>query len=104
LAANTQRAVLEEVIENCSSAEPAACIVTKVDETTSLGGVLSASIENQLPLAYLSDGQRVPEDLHIARGHSLVSRGVAIMQQTGARQKDEATNLTVGGMVANAHG
>ncbi len=103
MAANTQRAVVEEVIESCREASPTACIVTKVDETTSLGGIVSASIEHRLPIAYLADGQRVPEDLHVARGHGLVSRSVAIMQQTGSRQKDESSSLTVSGMVANAH-
>ena len=37
--------------------------VTKLDEATSLGGTLSALIRAKLPLAYLSDGQQVPEDL-----------------------------------------
>jgi flagellar biosynthesis protein FlhF len=45
---------------------PEALIVTKLDEATALGGVLSLAIRSSLPLAYLSDGQRVPEDMHRA--------------------------------------
>ncbi|HEB59151.1 MAG TPA: flagellar biosynthesis protein FlhF, partial [Gammaproteobacteria bacterium] len=56
LAANTQRTVMEEVIDGCRDFRLAGCVVTKVDETTSLGGVLSIAIENRLPLAYLADG------------------------------------------------
>ncbi len=104
LAANTQRAVVEEVLETCAPAGPHGCIVTKVDETTSLGGVLSAAMARQLPVAYFTDGQRVPEDLHVARSHTLVSRCVAIMQEAGARHHDPQTALTVGGLVAHAHG
>jgi flagellar biosynthesis GTPase FlhF len=33
-------------------------------------------------VAYVSEGQRVPEDLAPARSHSLVSRCVGVMQQT----------------------
>ena len=38
----------------------------RVDEAAALGGVLSLAIGSGLPVAYLSDGQRVPEDLHRA--------------------------------------
>jgi flagellar biosynthesis protein FlhF len=32
---------------------------------------------HKLPVAYVSAGQRIPEDLEAARAHSLVSRAVA---------------------------
>jgi flagellar biosynthesis protein FlhF len=48
------------------AARPEALIVTKLDEAAALGGVLSLAIGSRLPVAYLSDGQRVPEDLHRA--------------------------------------
>ena len=48
------------------AANPEALIVTKLDEAAALGGVLSLAISSGLPVAYLSDGQRVPEDLHRA--------------------------------------
>ncbi len=45
---------------------PAACILTKVDEAASLGAVISAVLRHKLRIAYVCDGQRVPEDLHAA--------------------------------------
>ena len=45
---------------------PAACILTKVDEAASLGAVISTVLRHRLPIAYLCNGQRVPEDLHAA--------------------------------------
>jgi flagellar biosynthesis protein FlhF len=104
LAANTQRSVLNDVARAFKIVPLAGCILTKVDETTSLGGALAVAVENQLPVAYFSDGQQVPEDLHPARAHALVSRAVAIMQEVGVSPKDEQISQLVGGMVAHAHG
>jgi flagellar biosynthesis protein FlhF len=57
---------LEEIIRAFSPVSPAACIITKVDETASLGAVLSATLRHKLKIAYLCNGQRVPEDVHAA--------------------------------------
>lgn len=102
LTANSQRSVLADVVRAFKAVPLAGCVLTKVDETTSLGGALSVAIEQQLPIAYISDGQQVPEDLHPARAHALLSRAIAIMQEVGA--KDDPTSQLVGGMVAQANG
>lgn len=41
-------------------------IVTKMDEAEHVGGCLQAALANQLPVTYLCDGARVPEDIHDA--------------------------------------
>jgi len=64
LAANTQPGGLDETVHAFRGAELDGCVLTKIDESTSLGPALSTIIEQSLPLAFLSDGQRVPEDLH----------------------------------------
>ncbi|MEE4185484.1 MAG: flagellar biosynthesis protein FlhF [Gammaproteobacteria bacterium] len=66
LPANVQTETAHEIVRVFASAQPLGCILTKVDEATSLGGVLSALMDARLPLAYICDGQRVPEDLHLA--------------------------------------
>jgi flagellar biosynthesis protein FlhF len=66
LSAGADRACLAEAAKVFAAASPEALIVTKLDEAAALGGVLSLSIGSGLPVAYLSDGQRVPEDLHRA--------------------------------------
>lgn len=66
LSAGADRACLAEALEVFEAAEPTALIVTKLDEAAALGGVLSLAIGSELPIAYLSDGQRVPEDLYLA--------------------------------------
>jgi flagellar biosynthesis protein FlhF len=57
---------LDEIVRAFAQVTPAGCIVTKVDEAVSLGAVLSATLRHRLKIAYLCNGQRVPEDLHAA--------------------------------------
>jgi flagellar biosynthesis protein FlhF len=57
---------LEEIVRAFASITPAACVLTKVDEAASLGGAISAVLRHKLKIAYVCDGQRVPEDLHAA--------------------------------------
>ncbi|KPK39046.1 MAG: hypothetical protein AMJ69_06820 [Gammaproteobacteria bacterium SG8_47] len=105
LATNMQRSVVYETVKSFTAVPLAGCMLTKIDEAVSLGAALSALIEYQLPVAYVSDGQRVPEDLHIARQHSLVARSVSIMQQPGVTNEfDELAAVAMGEMVAHAHG
>lgn len=104
LSVNSQRGVLADQVRAFRSVPLAGCILTKVDETTSLGGGLSVATEQNLPVAYISDGQQVPEDLHPARAHALVSRAVAIMQEVGVGAKDDPVSQKIGGMAAHAHG
>ena len=43
--------------------------------------MLSLAISNELPVAYLTDGPRIPDDLHLPRRHQLVSRAVSVQMQ-----------------------
>lgn len=104
LASNCQRSVLSETESRFKEMDLAGCILTKVDETTSLGGAISVAVENNLPISYFCDGQNVPEDMHLARAHTIVSRSVSVMQHmTTSKNHDQEGANTVGGMVANGH-
>lgn len=74
LPANAQGPDLDEVVRRFRSAEPEGCILTKVDETGCLGSALSVLIRHRMPVAYVTDGQRVPEDIQRAEAHRLVLR------------------------------
>ncbi len=74
LSANAQQETLDEVISAFRKARPEACIITKLDEAASLGGVLSAVLKHRLPLAYISTGQKVPEDIQPARAADMLAR------------------------------
>ena len=103
LSATTQAGVLEETLQRFGKIALSGCILTKLDEAASLGGVLSTVAKHRMPLAYVGDGQRVPEDLHPARAHNLVSRAVSLMQQAGQDSNDETLAERFGGMAANVH-
>lgn len=74
LAASTQLHSLYEAIEAFSGCQPKAAILTKLDEAGRLGPALSALIERELGIAFFTDGQQVPEDLHLARSEVLIQR------------------------------
>jgi flagellar biosynthesis protein FlhF len=46
--------------------EPAGVVITKADESGQIGGALHAVLTRPLPVAFLCDGPRVPEDIHAA--------------------------------------
>ena len=74
LPANSHFADLDEVVRRFGPARPQGVVLTKVDETGRLGSALSVVVDHQLPLTWVTDGQRVPEDLHRANAASLVLR------------------------------
>jgi len=51
------------VLEMYDDPLPTQIVVTKLDETYQVGGILHAALPNQLPFAYLCNGPRVPEDI-----------------------------------------
>jgi flagellar biosynthesis protein FlhF len=89
LAASTQAGANEEIVARFAAAKAECCLLTKIDETTSLGGVLSVLIRAALPVAYVSEGQRVPEDLRPARALELVSSAVQLAQVSGAAADED---------------
>jgi len=97
LPASIQAGAIEEAMKLFAVARPQSCVITKVDEAVSLGGVLSALVRHKLPVAYISDGQRVPEDLQPARSHGLVSRAVEIASRNGATADDEVMQRRITG-------
>lgn len=70
LQANSQRAAMAGACETYKTANFAGCVLTKLDDTLSLGEALSFCIEHTLPLAYTTNGQDVPDA--IADGDQLV--------------------------------
>ena len=81
LATTSQKQVLTAAYHSYKRCGLAGCILTKLDETANLGEVLSLAISHELPVAYLTDGPRIPDDLHLPRRHQLVSRAVSVQMQ-----------------------
>ena len=73
LAANTQQRVMQENVERFKRIPLAGCIYTKLDESLSVGEIITTSLQNGLAIGYLTDGQRVPEDIKVANAEKLVT-------------------------------
>lgn len=73
LAANTQQRVMQENVERFRRIPLAGCIYTKLDESLSVGEIITTSLQNGLAIGYLTDGQRVPEDIKVANAEKLVT-------------------------------
>lgn len=76
LPCTSQRQVLKTVVDVYSQVQLDGCVLSKLDESASLGEAISVVIEEGLPVVYLADGQRIPDDIEPARAHNLISRAV----------------------------
>jgi flagellar biosynthesis protein FlhF len=102
LSATAQMLGLEEAIHALQGAKVDACVITKVDEATSLGSVLSMVIQHRIPVAYITNGQRVPEDICRARSDRLLTQTVTLAAQSGRACPTESLELAFGSVMANA--
>lgn len=89
LSAAAQAGAIEEAVQRFASAQPTTCMLTKLDEATSLGGAVSTLIHARLPVTFVSEGQRVPEDLAPARAHQLIARAVELSRKSGASADED---------------
>jgi flagellar biosynthesis protein FlhF len=81
---------LEEVVAAYESAGVYGCILTKTDEAVGLAGALDVIVRHALPLHYVTDGQRVPEDLRLPDRAALVREAIepAVADALSIRHED----------------
>ncbi len=72
MSATSQYHVLESTYNHYLKYNIENTIITKLDEAESMGAPMSLLINNKLPLAYITNGQRVPEDLQIASNQTVL--------------------------------
>lgn len=97
LSANAQGNTLDDVVRRYHGNGLDGCIFTKTDEAFSLGSGLDVIVRYKLPLFYITNGQRVPEDLHVASSLYLVDRVFKTPPQAPAyRLKNEEYPLFIG--------
>jgi flagellar biosynthesis protein FlhF len=63
VSATTRSEDIVKIVSRFKRFNPNSVIFTKMDETDSKGLVVSDSLRNELAVSYLTNGQRVPEDL-----------------------------------------
>jgi len=72
VAAASQPEMHDEVLEFYRGATAAGVVLAKIDEAVKVAPALSTLMARRLVLRYLTNGQRVPEDLHIPDPTNLV--------------------------------
>jgi flagellar biosynthesis protein FlhF len=104
LNATSTNETLNEVVRAYQGSGLAGCIMTKLDEAASIGNVLDVVIRQKLNLYYISTGQRVPEDLHLADRAMLVDRAFRSGRAAGSELTDADLPLLMAGMNRNKQG
>ena len=97
LATTSQAQVLRAAYHAYSPCGLAGAILTKVDEAVNLGEALGLVMAQNLCVAYLADGPKIPDDLQAARSHQLVSRAVSL------QAPDEPSEQAMAGVFAELY-
>jgi flagellar biosynthesis protein FlhF len=93
LSAASQAETLEEVVQAHGAGSLAGAILTKTDEAVSLGGALDCAIRHRLRLSHVTNGQRVPEDIHPANGPWLIHRALSAVRAPVFRMQEKELDL-----------
>lgn len=78
LSATSTGETLADVIKAYKGNGLAGCIMTKLDEAATIGSTLDVIIREKLKLYYTTDGQRVPEDIHLADKQQLIEHALKL--------------------------
>jgi flagellar biosynthesis protein FlhF len=81
---------LSEVVRAYQGGGLSGCIMTKLDEAVTIGNVLDVIIRSKLNLYYVSNGQRVPEDLHLGDRAYLIDRAFKAKRDSTPYQFQDA--------------
>ncbi|QYJ85034.1 flagellar biosynthesis protein FlhF [Shewanella mesophila] len=81
LSSTSQRRVLEDSVKQFARIPLSGAILTKLDESVALAPALSVLIQSGLPLSYVTDGQRVPEDMQVADTLALANQALSVLDK-----------------------
>jgi len=88
LSATGRGDTLDDVVRAYNGADLDGCILSKVDEAASLASALDVIMRNGLRLHYVSNGQRVPEDLHLPNRAYLLHRAFKDVPESSPHRLD----------------
>nr|HIL75987.1 flagellar biosynthesis protein FlhF [Rhodospirillales bacterium] len=88
MSAATHYQAVNEIINAFKVFQAEYVILTKLDEAVEKGSTLSAIIEHQIPLAFMTNGQQVPEDICIPDAYTLIEQCVAELDKESSVNKD----------------
>jgi flagellar biosynthesis protein FlhF len=97
MSASAQAETLERALQRYRVLRPSSCVLTRLDESASLGPALSMLLRSRLPLAWLCHGPRIPDDIERARPHQLVARAVKLASRAAAPPDADQPTRRFGG-------
>jgi flagellar biosynthesis protein FlhF len=99
LSSTSRGDTLDEVVRAYQGESFVGCILTKIDEAASLATPLDVIMRHGLRLHYVSNGQRVPEDLHLPNRSYLLHRAFKDVPESSPHKYD---GIEPGLLMANA--
>lgn len=93
LSANSQLCVQKEIINSFMVESLSGVVISKTDEASQIGGALTALIEQKLPVAYVTMGQRVPEDIARPSREKILSKALEYGEKFGSMESLHTTEL-----------
>ena len=100
LPATAQGVTLDDIVRAHQGVGLDGCILTKVDESVSLAPAIDCLIRHGMKLHYVTNGQRVPEDIRTANAAYLVDRAFK-GQSSGAMQINQEEMVLQGDWTGN---
>ena len=91
LPASMRAADMRRLSEQYSIFRPRKLLFTRLDETETLGPILSRSVRMGMPISFLSRGQRIPEDLEAASSDLLLNLILAPLARQAPSDEAEET-------------
>jgi flagellar biosynthesis protein FlhF len=73
VSASMKKIDIDKVFEQFKMFNITSVIVTKTDETQTIGNILSICHDRRVPLLFITDGQMVPRDIHKASSAFVLS-------------------------------
>jgi flagellar biosynthesis protein FlhF len=105
LNATANAATLDEVVAAYAKGGIHGCIITKVDESASVATALDSAIRHRLTVYYVTNGQRVPEDLHLPNRTYLLHRALQPIKDGAAHNlRPDEFPLVMAAAQGAAHG
>jgi len=94
VSANNQYQMMKASLHSYRLANLDYCVMTKLDECATLSDAMGMLIEYTLPLAYITDGQSVPEDIDILKSSEFTARAVNLLKNQKKNQALESLHLS----------
>lgn len=79
VSAESDGTTLEKTINAFSRYKPVGLVVTKVDKSLNLGGIIETLVRRREGLSYISDGTRIPGDLYAGGAKIIMKRALSLL-------------------------